>query len=187
MIYLDKNALKAAVGCVGKKDVRLYLQYVLIDVQEKFIHIVSSDGYMLFQFRQLNSDRHQIGKFLLNPSDIKTALKTVPKQTEIIELDTQNKILGNLKVNFADENYPDWKRVIPNVEYSLTPKCVVNPDLAAKCAEAVSTATKRNFVIQSHSESKVIFHTMDTNCFALLMSTEVDEQQRPFSIENYLE
>lgn len=133
----DIRKLKAALICAAKKDVRYYLNGVLVEVHAKHILLVSTDGHRLSIIRSMfDADTKAIGhKFIIPREMIERYLKAADKAiitaihfepsekdgVEGYEISIQDN-LGSLVIDgrAIDGKLPKWREVYSR-QYKFEP------------------------------------------------------------------
>ncbi len=127
MITFAKNQLRAALTHSASKDIRYYLNGVLLEFTASGdVHIVSTDGYRMF-CGLINAayvkwtDQPQKGPFrIIVPAD---AIKTASKGKGVVTLSALpdgRYSLGDSLFAPIDGKFPDWRRVIPDTAKEQT-------------------------------------------------------------------
>jgi hypothetical protein len=148
---LQVNLLNAALQCAGTKDIRHYLNGVLVDVIDATrYNIVSTDGHVLFAGHgHTDSDNVllPIGQYLIPSDAIKAALKGYKGAN--ITFDgagiADKFILGNSLFELNDGKFPDYMRVIPSHDSEERVKTfnqasTYQPELISRATKAVQIA-----------------------------------------------
>jgi DNA polymerase-3 subunit beta len=187
--------LKAALLFAAKKDVRSYLNGVLIEWNSENVTIVATDGHRLFAATHSIDEPVEPGSVIVSYDDVKRALTGYKAETiEFTPNDSigvrlqhglQTATLGSVSFLPSDGTYPDWRRVVPakiSGEAAQFDPAYVG-DLA-KASKALAVKSSVSF-LQAH-----IYHNgMDCalvtfgdreDCFAILMpmragSTNTDQ------------
>ena len=115
--------MKAALLSAGKKDIRYYLNSVLLDtVESGMTHIISTDGHRMLVVKQLETGL-PVGQFIIPREFLESAVKAFScKHTYDLDItltDTTIVISGNGNSQLGtliDVEYPDWQRVIPTLD-----------------------------------------------------------------------
>lgn len=147
MFTLPTSAIKAAIHCAAKKDIRHYLNGVLIECAiNGDVHIVSTDGSMLFAGLICAPDVQwidkQSGPFrIIVPIDAaKLAAKSKSQVLTLTALPDGRYSLGDVIFTAVDGVFPDWRRVsvLPAViETREKLPSQFNPDLLVSCRDAL--------------------------------------------------
>lgn len=140
-VKIPAAAIRAASFCMAEKDIRCYLNGILLDVTgpgEAFI--VGTDGSVLFAGRAVIEHGEEKPtapyKIIIPAETIKALDKKAPFFT-LEEIGGGRYLLGGKTFTPVDGVYPDYRRVIPH-------KCSgesaqFNPDLLNKGVNAIKT------------------------------------------------
>lgn len=109
MIEIKSGALNAMLNLSGKKDIRYYLNGVLIQVHENRLRLVATDGHVMgiYQDEIASDDSFQI----VIPNEIISKLDK--KQTNVLSRDGDQWRIDNISFAPIDGQYPDYMRVLP--------------------------------------------------------------------------
>lgn len=116
-IELNAKALRAALHCAAKKDIRYYLNGVLVQItgtSESFI--VGTNGSILFACRAEYEtlDAPQNGPWeLIIPCDIVKGINKKSKTVILEALQDGRYMLESKVFSGIDGKFPDYRRVIP--------------------------------------------------------------------------
>ncbi|KWN06338.1 hypothetical protein WT83_27020 [Burkholderia territorii] len=123
MILLQKNHLKAALSHAAGRDIRYYLNGILVEfTQPGDIHLVATDGLRMFCGLIFAKDAKwtgtpQKGPFrIIIPSDVvKMAVKgKTPSVVELASTPDGKFRLGDMIFAPVDGTFPDWRRAVPS-------------------------------------------------------------------------
>lgn len=143
MITLKKSQLRAAFNCAAKKDIRYYLQGILLEVcTNGDVHLIGTDGHILFCgliaspiVNWTNGQAEQIQ--LIIPSDV--VARECKGKSDILDLTrlADGKwLLGSSVFSPVDGRYPNWRRVARPHDSDST-MGHYNPDLLVRCNDAL--------------------------------------------------
>ena len=121
---LNVNHLRAALICAASKDIRYYLNAVLVSVRAREVLTVSTDGHRLSVIRRAHAEDEAdcAPAEIIIPRDTLKGIKAARGLECVLHYDAANPLaeckLDGLKDGgrtFApvDARYPDWTRVIP--------------------------------------------------------------------------
>ena len=137
MIEIKSGALNAMLNLSGKKDIRYYLNGVLVQVHENRLRLVATDGHVMgvYQDEIASDDSFQI----VIPNEIISKLDK--KQTNVLTNADGVWKIDNIIFAPIDGQYPDYMRVLPTKE--LTKEIAqFNPDFIARFAKVGKTLTR---------------------------------------------
>jgi DNA polymerase-3 subunit beta len=115
-ITIKTNELKALLICVGKKDVRYYLNGVHFESSANGIIAASTDGHRLLCINLPNEQAEGV-KALIPRALIEAAVKTKSVYIEITiegHQVTLSSMGQSISGSITDGVFPDFRRVIPN-------------------------------------------------------------------------
>jgi len=154
-MYINANALRAAVNCSATKDIRHYLNGVYVNFKtEDHATVAGTDGHCLFVCLADTQDMGELlGTALIIPND---ALKKLDKRAQSVELSKigENAYrLGDIVFTPVDGTFPDIGRVIPDASTIASREikpAIYNPDLLVRARKALQTyyGTKPTAVFQ---------------------------------------
>lgn len=151
MLTLKTSQLKAAMHCTAVKDVRFYLNGVLLECcANGDVHIVSTNGAILFAGlicapNVAWSENPQRGPWrMIVPRDaIATAMKSALGKKGMVHLQAMpdgRYMLNDTVFTPIDGTFPDWRRVCPShaaLAHRGEKPAQLNPDLLVQCADAL--------------------------------------------------
>lgn len=105
---MNSNTLKALLLIAGKKDVRYYLNGILIDHVKRVA--VATNGAMLMVIKLAADD--EVNASAIIPRELAEKAVKIGDGTLSISVDGMIK-LGGLSAKGVDGRYPDWLRVVP--------------------------------------------------------------------------
>jgi DNA polymerase III subunit beta len=116
-MQIPTDHLKAALLFAAKKDVRNYLNGVLIEWDRENVTIAATDGHRLFAATCPMDEPVEPGSVIVSYDDIKRALtgykaeciEFTPNADHIRQIAT----LGSVSFLPLDGTYPDWRLVVP--------------------------------------------------------------------------
>ena len=119
MLPLAKNQLRAALSHAAVKDIRYYINGVLLEVcANGDVHLVATDGHRIFCGLVLNpqwTDTPQKGPFsMIIPFDTVKAATKGKGDVTLSALPDGRYSLGDSIFSPVDGKFPDWRRVIPS-------------------------------------------------------------------------
>lgn len=149
---IPAGTLRGAMKCAAVKDVRYYLQGVLLERCDGELYVVSTDGSRMFIANIRHTECAEQGNWsLIIPSElVKTSLKAFSKAAFInlhgdlsgagpahhIELRIGDTAFGGKSV---DGRYPDWRRITPAPDAELDKEMTnYDPALLLSCHEALA-------------------------------------------------
>ena len=175
--------LKAALLFAAKKDVRYYLNAVLIEWDIDNVSIVATDGHRLFAATHPVNETVEPGSVIVNYEDVKRALTGYKAET--IEFTPnadhllQTATLGSVSFLPSDGTYPDWRRVVPakisGEAAQFDPRYV--GDLA-KAAKAFGIKDAQAHIHHNGMDGALVTFGSREDCYAILMprrSNETDQ------------
>lgn len=122
-ITIQASAIRAAVVCAAKKDIRYYLQGVHVNVAHRdYATVVGTNGHILFAGRAgVDNLEGALSPFSLTiPLDV---AKKIDKKAAAVVLETlpdNSYMLDGMRFTPIDGRYPDYSRVIPRADQPQT-------------------------------------------------------------------
>lgn len=185
-ITLKTSALRAALICAAKKDIRYYLQGICISINNSDVAMVyGTDGKILFAGQSpivCHVPPQNFGFDIIIPYE---AIKAIDKKSEFIDLETieggakDYYLLGDARFQAIDARFPDISRVVPARDaFSEQSISYFDPELLVKGNEALAMyyGTKKGKVfplLQRGDYSGVIHnHTNDALVVVMPMRNE---------------
>jgi len=120
-ISLKTSALRAALLCSAKKDIRYYLQGVCISINHPEVAMIyGTNGHILFAGQspmEVIEAPEAYGFEIIVPGDV---IKALDKKSDFVILETIDGgakgyyVLGNSRFQAIDARFPDVSRVIPS-------------------------------------------------------------------------
>lgn len=200
MLTIAKNQLKAALSHASDKDVRFYLNGVLLECcADGNIHLVATDGCRMFcgLIHAANvqwTGEPQKGPFsMIIPRDaIKTALKAKTPALTLSALPDGRYTLGDVLFSPIDGRFPDWRRVIPKADREQKPGNF-NWDFVAQAAQAIRDWYDRPKMLapvfrQCGGESVAdagLMLGVDCTAFVVVMPARPNDSAEPFTPSAY--
>jgi DNA polymerase-3 subunit beta len=176
MITFTKSQLRAALSHAAVKDIRYYLNGVLLEFTASGdIHIVATDGHRMFcglipAAIARWTDTPQKGPFsIIVPSDtVKTAVKGKGDIT-LSAMPDGRYSLGDPIFTPIDGKFPDWRRVIPTKRIQQD-ALQFNWSYIADAEKAIQTwhDSKPNTELRTYDGSGVM-HGPDCTAFCVIM------------------
>lgn len=136
-IQLNPRFLKGAAVCAAVKDIRYYLNGVLVDIRERETRIISTDGHRLMVLRREldKDDQDQTPAQIIIPGDVVKAIRPQKSNMDCIlsydpaqwaegfegKRECKLSILAGPDLSFEpiDAKFPDFDRVIPRTVPSM--------------------------------------------------------------------
>jgi len=130
-IYFDGGVLNAMANLSAKKDIRYYLNGVLLEVSNSIIRIVATDGHLLGVYQQSNKggDEGEFFKIIIPNEVISKLEKKVLQHT--LTTDGYKCEIDNIGFSAIDGTFPDYMRVFPTGKVSGE-IAQFNPDFIAR-------------------------------------------------------
>ena len=127
MIEIKSGVLNAMLNLSGKKDIRYYLNGVMIEAHENRLRLVATDGHVMgiYQDEIESNDSFRI----VIPNDIISKLDK--KQTNVLSRDGDQWRIDNISFAPIDGQYPDYMRVLPR-EPLTKEMAQFNPDFITR-------------------------------------------------------
>jgi len=185
MITFKKSQLRAALSHAPVKDVRHYLNGVLLEFTATGdVHIVATDGHRMFcgLIHAANvqwTDVPQKGPFsFIVPSEtVKTACKG--KGDVILAPSDGRYILGDFLFTPIDGQFPNWRQVIPDTTQAKTQE-QYKWDQVSDANDALREwyGVKHSFPF--HTYGNGLMHGDDCTAFCIVMPCRMQDPVAPF-------
>ena len=167
-MLIPTDHLKAALLFAARKDVRHYLNGVLIEWSRDNVFTVATDGHRLFAATHPVSEPVEPGSVIVSFEDVKRALTGY--KAECMEFTPNANTLGNVAFQPMDGTYPDWRRVVPAKISGKTaqfdPRYV--GDLA-KAAKALGVKDAQAHIYHNGMSGALVTFGGREDCCAILM------------------
>ena len=161
-IYAQLNAIKAINHLAATKDIRFYLNGILIEATKTHTTLVATDGHVLGVYK--NEEENEIPEetkfeFIL-PNDTLKNLKSAIIKGELISLEFEpdetskvnSVIIKSLSITLTtqtiDAKFPDWRRVLPRETTNELGH--YNPELPARFIKVAKEFGKKPDNINLH-------------------------------------
>ena len=161
-INLNPLALLAAFECSADKDIRPYLNGVLIEVRNGGAFVVGCDGTIICVIKQHAGAVPDFS--VIVPNDV---IKRINKKSDTIELtyeeDKDRWTIDGIRFAPLEGRYPDWRRVMSEPD-DVQHKFQIHPDLFNSGFKAVKTfygAKVIPDILSCEKGSAVIMHAGD--------------------------
>lgn len=145
-LSFQANAIQAALICAAKKDLRIYLCGVCIDVNSKRqLTVIGTNGHMMAAFNvPYESEAEPVvpGFQLIIPLEAAKAMKKAVRVTiEALPDGAYTISDGSNSVRFlsVDGCYPDYRRVMPRPDQPADKPVLFKPDYLQACNTALQT------------------------------------------------
>lgn len=131
-MLVDSKILKAVILAAAKKDVRFYLNGVMVNGQ----HIVATDGARLHAYKHGQDWVH--GEVIIPIDKVELALKMKTKHIQI-----EKDYINGIAFTPIDGRFPDYMRVIPQNQKPAEGEIMasVNPEFLLDACKAVKLVT----------------------------------------------
>lgn len=170
--------LKAALLHAGKKDVRYYLNGVLIDRQTG--HVVATDGHRMLVAKLADGAWEKGDSYIVPRETLEAAVKLHAKYEtiEILDVDTANLTVGHIPCKAIDGRFPEWRRVVPNESKAgagrFCPRYLGDAFKALAMIAGGRTDPDYATVTNEGTHSCVVT-SRDVNAFVVVMCQRADE------------
>ena len=171
MIAMNKNQMLAATHCAGKKDIRPYLNGVLVErCTNGDVHVVGCDGHRIFA-----------GKVNVEPNPVAEPVRAIVPLDVVVEAckgkgsvtlekydDTYWKINGLLFVPIVGI-YPDWRRVFQTTEPLVPVVHQVNPIYYTLGEKALQTWVGKKMTPFAKHQARNVLMTVENDFAAVII------------------
>ena len=131
-MQVKTNDLKALLLAAGKKDIRYYLNGILVNSE----HLVATDGHRMHVIAHGGDWPH-------GPVTIPREVVGLAVKAKTLELTLTTEALGVIAYRPVGSTYPDYLRVLPTQTEVVTGEryADLNPDYHRDAVKAIQTAT----------------------------------------------
>jgi len=187
MIEIKKNQLLAATHCASKKDIRPYLNGVLVErCSNGDVHVVGCDGHRIFAGKvNENPNLPAEPVRVIIPIDVVTASCKGGGAVSLEKYDDTYWKINGLMFVPVEGTYPDWRRVFQSVEPKEHVVHQVNPTYLALGEKALQTWSGKKFTaFAKHQEGSV--RMMTENDFAAVIIMPIRETAMNYSTTPFI-
>lgn len=158
------NQLRAVLLAAAKKDVRFYLNGVLVNSH----HIVATDGHRM-HIAAHGQEGWDHGPVIIPREAVELAVKSKATMLQV----TPSQI-GNVAFSPVDGTYPDYLRVIPHGKVAdVGPlEFAVNPDFLQDACKAINLATGKKLAVLSLVNGALTWCNGDFQAVVMPMRTK---------------
>lgn len=167
--YFDGGVLTALANLAGKKDIRYYLNGVLIEVNNEHIRCVATDGHVIGVFQQHNNGGDQGEPFsVIVPHDVIAKLDKKKLQHTLTKTD-DTFVIDNIGFKGIDGKFPDYERVFKMDKISGE-VAQFNPDFIARFVKVGKALGMKNpMPVIAHNGNKSALVSIGLENFVGLM------------------
>jgi DNA polymerase-3 subunit beta len=147
LVLIEPKFLKAVAMIAARRDIRYYLNGVLVEILESEVRLVSTDGHKLLIIRK-DQAYAELGRFIV-PHEVLSLIRPKPKSQEQVQFrygatasDKVTMLFGGLEIGFRpiDGVFPDYSRIVDDARKPSGELGHFNPDYLADFARAASAA-----------------------------------------------
>ena len=167
--YFDGGVLTAMAHLASKKDIRYYLNGVLMEVNNDYIRCVATDGHVIGVFQQKNMGGDQGEPFsVIVPHDVIDKLDKKKLQHTLIK-NGDDYVIDNIGFKGIDGKFPDYERVFKMDKVSGQ-VAQFNPDFIARFVKVGKAfGMKRPMPVISYNGEKSALVSIGKDNFVGLM------------------
>lgn len=192
MLIIQKHQLRAALNCAAKKDIRYYLQGVLLEVtQSGVMHLVGTDGHVMFCgviYEPEWTETPQVGPWsMIIPADV-IARECKGRGTVELKAMDSRYTLGASVFSPLDARYPDWRRVSIQPDPEPKPGSYNPALLSAAKAALMDWFDSKKIVTHLHQSGPSIAGVMTAeqeSAYCIIMPMKTDPLIMPFKPRAY--
>jgi DNA polymerase-3 subunit beta len=123
------NVLKAMSLLASKKDVRYYLNGVLVESNSQHTRIVATDGHILGVYQTTETAHNDEAFSIIIPNEI---IAKLDKKDNFLSTNEQdNWVIDGIAFTPVDGKFPDYNRVLPRTDMT-NEVAQFNPDFIAR-------------------------------------------------------
>ena len=190
-ITFDAKSLRAAIHCAAKKDVRFYLNGVLVHVNStKALTVCATQGHVMFACNVeycSEGEAFAPGFQIIVPYETIKALPKPSKYGDIVTLESLpdgSYMLGNSRFIAIDGRFPDYRRVIPSIDAKAPSEPNhYNPEYLVTCNDALRTFFNGPKTISyklTHLEGSGVVHDGRSDAVCVVMPLRGDAAYQGF-------
>lgn len=122
MLNMKTEHLKGALKCASTEENRYYLNGVFLERSESGVHIIATDGHIMYVGHQETESEDgepdprlsvPDGGVIIPSDAVKAALLDVKKSPTILVSFAEPNVIGQSVFFPIDGTFPDWRRVLP--------------------------------------------------------------------------
>lgn len=169
MNTVSSSAIKSALMCASKRDIRRYLEGVYVEKRGDHITIVGADGYVMFVCREKAFPSDPDFAVIIPNADASAGItknKSVCVDVEPMHDDIWS--IGGHLFRPTEGRFPDYRKVIPTGEPSGEIGHF-DPEKLLKAFKAVSSHSGSSPVLQMNGRGPGIYASSNQECMALVM------------------
>jgi len=176
-IYFDGAVLTAMAHLAAKKDIRHYLNGVLLEVNNDYIRCVATDGHIIGVYQQNNNGGDQGEPFsVIVPPDVIAKLDKKKLQHTLTKTD-DNYVIDNIGFKGIDGKFPDYERVF-NLEPVSNEVAQFNPefmDRFVKVGKALGMKKPMPVIAHNGQKTAIVCIGKPLNFVGLMMPYRAEE------------
>ena len=172
-MYINAQVLHAAAKCAATKDVRYYLNGILVEFDSGKAIVVGSDGHILFAGHATPTENESKGSIIIPIDAVKKCPKSGAVRLEPID-DTQWNLAGTLFTPI-DGKFLDYRRVIPqasDVSSAAQEVTMYNPDVLVRARDALKLYTGESkpvmYPLAQRGNDASVMHTGDNRAVVVI-------------------
>ena len=169
-MFIPVNMLKAVALAAGQKDIRSYLNGVLVEVMPTHTVLVATDGYRM-HFGKIAEGSANPFRVIVPNYAIQAATMGKVERVDLTRDEHGRWNLGNVGFKEPDGVYPEWRRVLGGTGGQGVPSPINRAYIADVAKAAMLLAGKRCGVVVHNQGNRAVYKLTDRNDFmALVMS-----------------
>ena len=191
-MLIPRNLLLAVSYAAAKKDIRYYLNGVMVDVQPTQTYMVATTGNIMLCAIHRTVDEPALGQHILPLEVVQLACKD---KRDFLTLEvmpvghpdgSRHKFqLGAISGDTVDGKFPDWRRVVPKfMEQGAHTHLWL--DLAKPFLDAAKALALQSYNVQgwpgehAHNAAYVQFVGREQDIFGIYMPRKADSFEKPY-------
>lgn len=171
-LTIKAGVLSALTNLSGKKDIRYYLNGVLVEVKDKTLRLVATDGHVMGIYQQELEEPSEAMRLVI-PNEV--IAKLDKKTTNTLVCDQDQWRVDNINFAPIDGQYPDYMRVLPS---KITGEVAqFNPDFIArfaKVAKALSSKFAVPIIAHNGTSGALVDIGLPLNFVGIMMPIRTD-------------
>ena len=171
-LTIKAGVLSALTNLSGKKDIRYYLNGVLVEVKDNTLRLVATDGHVMGIYQQELEEPSEAMRLVI-PNEV--IAKLDKKTTNVLICDQDQWRADNINFAPIDGQYPDYMRVLPAKISGEVAQ--FNPDFIArfaKVAKALSSKFAVPIIAHNGTSGALVDIGMPLNFVGIMMPIRTD-------------
>lgn len=154
-ITVPTKHLKAALLAAGKKDIRYYLNGVLIESVPAGTRCVATTGSIAAVLRSTPEGLNELGAFVCPREVVEAAVKMKREHTVFERIDADHWMMNDThRFKQVDGTFPSYRRIMKRVVSGLVPTCGFDPELFAVFGKIAAALGASSLDVSTHLDGQ---------------------------------